>query len=337
MKKQNLGQYNTKNSVWLRPHIIEFIMDAGASTIVDPYAGNGDIFTALHLHDCHAHYVGYDIDPELNWPKNDGLKDIPEHDNAIVVTNPPYLAKNSANRNDLESYKYFKDNDYEDLYQLAIHRVLARYKKAVFIIPETYYQNGIFTSYLQSHTIIEENPFIDTDCPVCVACFHTTNDFRAIAGNNYDIYKNDEFLFNRNTLEDILWDFNFSRQGSYAWSTPRRDMTFNDSDGNLGLRGVDGVAKYDRIRFCHPKDLKYDVQKIKESSRAITIINVAGVEVNDVFIARLNFSLRALRHLTYDVVLSPFKNNNKLGQRRRRLDFKWARKIIEKTMEGLDK
>ena len=100
---------------------------------------------------------------------------------------------------------------------------------------------------------------------------------------------------------------------------------------------MDGVDKYDRIRFCRPEDLKYDVQKIKESSRAITIINVEGVDVNNVFIARLNFSLRALRHLTHDVVLSPFKNNNKLGQRRRRLDFKWARKIIEKTMEGLDK
>ena len=322
-KKQNLGQYNTKSSVWLRPHIIEFIMDAGATTIVDPYAGNGDIFTALHLHDCHAHYVGYDIDPELNWPINDGLKDIPEHDNAIVVTNPPYLAKNSANRNNFPGYSYFNDNDYEDLYQLAIHRVLARYKKAVFIIPETYYLNGIFTSYLHSHTIIEENPFEDTDCPVCVAAFSATNDFRAIAGNNYKIYKNDDYLFNRFELEDILWDFNSSRCA---------DLTFNDPSGNLGLRGVDGVDKHDRIRFCHPKDLKYDINNIKESSRAITIINVGGVEVTDVFIARLNFLLRSLRHLTHDVVLSPFKNNNKLGQRRRRLDFKWARKIIEKTI-----
>ena len=327
MKKQNLGQFNTKNDVWLRPHIREFIGDSGCKNVMDPYAGAGDLLFAVDDMSWDNVY-GFDIDPSFGWPVWDSLKDVYEYDDTIVITNPPYLAKNSAKRNNFSGYEYFKDNDYEDLYQIAIHRVLARYERAVFIIPETYFQSGIFTGYLHSHTVIEENPFTDTDCPVCVACFHTTNDFMAIAGNNYKIYKNDEYLFNRFELEDILWDFN---------SDVRADITFNDPSGNLGLRGVDGVGKYDRIRFCRPEELKYDVQKVKESSRSITIINVSGVEINDAFIARLNFKLRALRHLTYDVVLSPFKNNNKLGQRRRRLDFKWARKIIEKTMEGLDK
>ena len=332
-KKQNLGQFNTKKDVWLRPHILEFIMDSGCDTIVDPFAGKGDL---LYLFPQHKR-IGYDIDPNLSWELNDGLVDVPGHGNAIVVTNPPYLAKNSAKRNNFSSYKYFKDNDYEDLYQIAIHRVLARYQKAVFIIPETYFQNGIFTSYLQSHTVIEENPFTDTDCPICVACFHTTNDFMAIAGNNYDVYKNDEFLFNKNTLEDILWDFNFNRHGYCAWSVPSYNITFNDPNGNLGLRGVDGVYENDRIRFCRPEDLDYDLNNIKESSRAITLIDVEGLNISDKFIEKANVLLQTLRHRTHDVVLSPFKNNNRLGQRRRRLDFKWARKILEKAMEGLDK
>jgi len=189
MKKQNLGQFNTKNDVWLRPHIKEFIADSGCKNIMDPYAGAGDLLFAVNDLPWENVY-GYDIDPIFEWPINDGLRDVPEHEDTIVVTNPPYLAKNSAKRNNFPAYEYFNDNDYEDLYQLAIHRVLARYKKSVFIIPETYFQNGIFTSYLHSHTIIEENPFTDTDCPVCVACFYTTNDFMAIAGNNYKIYKN---------------------------------------------------------------------------------------------------------------------------------------------------
>jgi len=325
-KKQNLGQFNTKHNVWLRPHIIEFIRNSGCDTVVDPFAGQGDLLRAVN--DYFTWYVGYDIDPTLSWEINDSLWDIPEHDKAMVVTNPPYLAKNTATRNKLSGYSYFKDNDYEDLYQIAIHRVLARYNKAVFIIPETYFHNGIFTSYLHSHTIIEENPFEDTDCPVCVAAFHVTNDFMAIAGNNYRIYKNDNYLFNRFELEDILFDFNSCRCV---------DLTFNDVNGNLGLRGVDGVDPGDRIRFCRPGDLDYNLDNIKESSRAITIINVPGIEVCDKFIFRTNFLLGELRKRTHDVVLSPFKNNNKLGQRRRRLDFKWARKIIEKTVEALDK
>jgi len=335
-KKQNLGQFNTKNDVWLRPHIKEFIADSGHKSIMDPFAGAGDLLFAVNDLSWENVY-GYDIDPELGWPVNDGLEGVPHHEDTMVVTNPPYLAKNSAKRNNFSGYEYFKDNDYEDLYQLAIHRVLAVYDKAVFIIPETYFQNGIFTSYLQSHTIIEENPFTDTDCPICVACFHTTNDFMAIAGNNYDVYKNDEFLFNKNTLEDILWDFNFNRHGNYAWSVPPYNITFNDPYGNLGLRGVDGIDKNDRIRFCRPEDLDYDLNNIKESSRAITLIDVEGLKISDNFIEKANILLQTLRHRTHDVVLSPFKNNNKLGHRRRRLDFKWARKILEKAMEGLDK
>jgi len=327
MKKQNLGQFNTKNKVWLRPHIRDFIANSGCKYVMDPYAGAGDLLCAVNSMGWSDTY-GYDIDPDLGWPVNDGLKDVPEHENTIVVTNPPYLAKNSAARNDLESYQYFKNNDYEDLYQLAIHRVLARYSKAVFIIPETFYQNQLFTSYLHSYTIIEENPFEDTDCPVCVAAFHATNDFRAIAGNNYKIYKNDSYLFNRFELEDTLFKFNSGRHA---------DITFNDPGGMLGLRAVDGVHINDRIRFAKPKALRYDLRKVSETSRSVTLIDVPGYKIDKRFIKIANLWVENLREDTKDVVLSPFKNNNKLGKRRRRLDYKWARKIIEKTMETLDK
>ena len=238
MKKQNLGQFNTENNVWLRPHIREFIGDSGCRYVLDPYAGQGDLLHAAKEFKF-ADYFGLDIDPDLcsskGWTWNDGLEHMPYHEDTIVITNPPYLAKNSAARNDLESYKYFEgDNEiYEDLYQIALQKVLSIYIKAVFIIPETYFQTDFFKRHLISYTVIEENPFTDTDCPVCVACFHTTNDFMAIASNNYDVYKNDEFLFNRNTLDDILWDFSFIREGCYAWSTPRCDITFNDPTGNL--------------------------------------------------------------------------------------------------------
>ena len=328
-QKQNLGQFNTKSGVWLRPHVAQFIKGSGCRTVVDPYAGGGDLLSAVN--DYFTWYIGYDIDPELAWEWNDGLSAIPYHDGAMVVTNPPYLAKNSATRNCLDSYDYFKmdDNDqYEDLYQIALEKVLSQYKKAVFIIPETYFQTDFFKNHLDSYTIIEENPFEDTDCPVCVATFDVSNDFYRIAGNNYKIYKNDSYLFDRFGLIDILYKFNSTRLNA--------PITFNDPNGNLGLRGVDGVLPYDSIHFCQPYDLQYK-RDIKESSRSITIINVEGVEVDSTFLDAVNFYLRKLRRDTHDVVLSPFKGNNKLGQRRRRLDYKWARKIIEKSMETLDK
>lgn len=332
-KKQNLGQFNTKSSTWLRPHIAKFIRDtykSGCFDVVDPFVGRGDLFSPLwQIFD---HYIGYDIDPDLctdmGWTWNDSLDNIPVHPNAMVITNPPYLAKNSAARNGLDNYDYFKDPDNiacEDLYQIALRKVLEKYKKAVFIIPETYFQTDMFKNYLHSYTIIEDNPFIDTDCPVCVVCFNVHNGW---AGNNYSIYKNDAYLFTKHELEDVLWQFNSSR---YA------NLTFNEPNGRLGLRAIDGVDPRDRIQFVKPSELNYNIENIKESSRSITIIDVIGIEVDDKFIDRCNYFLGLLRLVTHDVVLSPFKNNNKLGQRRRRLDYYWARKIIEKTMETLDK
>ena len=327
-KKQNLGQFNTKNDVWLRPHIAQYIRDVGASTIVDPFAGAGDLLYAVNDMPWRE-VIGYDIDPSLEWPINDGLLDIPYHKDAIVITNPPYLAKNSANRNDLGSYKYFEENVYEDLYQIAIYRVLAKYEYAVFIIPETFFQSKFFHEFIDLYTVIEENPFTDTDCPVCVVCFHKDpNDFMRFSSNNYRIYKNDRYLFSRWELDDELKWF---ETRNYA------HLDFNNPNGKLGLRGVDGVDPLDRICFAEPKDLNYDIDNIKESSRAITIIDIDGAEIDERFLRHANILLNILRLKTRDIIFSPFKNNNKLGQRRRRLDYYWARKIIEKTMEALDK
>lgn len=333
-QKQNLGQFNTRNNVWLKPHIADYIKDAEASVVVDPFAGRGDLLHAVNYMPWQK-VIGYDIDPDLctdmGWTWNDSLDEIPFHNDAIVITNPPYLAKNSAARNCLDNYDYFSgDNDrFEDLYQIAVQRVLEKYKKAIFIIPETYFQTELFKGYLHSYTIIEANPFTDTDCPICVVCFEIKSDLLSIYYNNYKMYKNDDYLFDRFELTDILYNFN-----STKLNTP---MTFNDQGGMLGLRAVDGVGPSDRIRFAKPKHLGYDLRKVDESSRSITLIDVPGYKINKEFIHNLNFWLEKFRKDTEDVLLSPFKNNNKLGVRRRRLDYHWARKIIEKAIEALDK
>lgn len=333
-KKSNLGQFYTRNDVWLRPHIEEFIRDVGASVVVDPFAGHGDLLHAVKgIGEWEV--AGYDIDPDLctdmGWTWNDSLDEIPFHDDAIVVTNPPYLAKNSAARNCLGSYNHFSgDNcNFEDLYQIAVQRVLEKYTDSVFIIPETYFQTDLFKAYLHSYTVIEDNPFTDTDCPVCVVCFHKETNFLRLSNNNYKVYKNDAYLFSGFELTDILYQFNSTKANM--------PITFNDSTGMLGLRAVDGVGHQDKIRFAKPNNLGYDLRKVDESSRSVTLIDVPGYTINKEFIDRANYFLGLLRLVSHDVVLSPFKNNNKLGDRRRRLDYHWARKIIEKTVESLDK
>ncbi len=322
MKKQNLGQFNTKNDVWFRPHIEEFIRNCGCKKVIDPFAGVGDLFSAINHLDFDE-FIGFDIDSVLEWPINNSLVSIPYYKDTLVLTNPPYLGKNSAKRHNFDSYGYFKDNYYVDLYQIALEKVLINYNKAVFVIPETYLLSDIYKEYLKHITVLEDNPFLDTDCPVCVACFDKTDKSFLLHDVDYSIYKNDEYIFDNDVLDTIL----------YNLGNKECDITFNDPDGNIGLRAIDGINPNDRIRFCLPDELNFDLENIKESSRSITVIDTTSYDMLDYEVIReANKILNKLRKETKDVIFAPFKNNNRLGVRRRRLDFTIARKILNRAL-----
>lgn len=324
MKKIDLGQFNTKRNVWLKPQVEAFIRMSECACGLDPFAGEGDLVKVML--DLGLKKVrGLDIDRELDWIHNDSLINIPYYEDTIIVTNPPYYARVSASRKDSSCMGYFKKNNFSDLYQIAIGKVLEKYDEAVFIIPETYFLTGqmFFKEDLCSITILEDNPFYDTDCPVCVACFQRGN---PLEYPEYDIYKNEEFLFNNTTLEGILDWYN---------SKNKLKIKFNDPNGNIGLRGVDGVDPENRIKFCLPEELNYNFDNIKVSSRAITVLNVEGDFDIIKLIEQANEHLEALREFTSDVIFAPFKGNNKTGIRRRRLDFKWAKKILNKALTNV--
>ena len=136
--KKKLGQYFTKSSIWLKPHIIDFIKNSKCKIAYDPYAGNGDLLKVSSLYGIKK-TKGLDIDPGLKWEINDSLMNIPHLDNAIIITNPPYLTKYSASRKHLNNElmnKYFVNHT--DLYQLAIDKMLDAQEFAVAIVPETY-------------------------------------------------------------------------------------------------------------------------------------------------------------------------------------------------------
>ncbi len=59
---------------------------------------------------------------------------------------------------------------------------------------------------------------------------------------------------------------------------------------------------------------------------------------NDIkfIISQANTILKELRDKTEDLTLSPFKGNQRNGKRRRRLDFRTARAIIEQAIDKID-
>lgn len=318
-KKIVLGQFFTKENLWLKAHILEFIKSTKCRVAYDPFAGAG------HLLDVAKHIgfetvVGLDIDENLSWQKNDSLISIPHiNKETIIITNPPYLSNYSASRKKMMKQVeiYFNSTKYDDLYLLALDNMLKAQDYIVAIIPETFINSNFKKkNYLHSITILEDNPFNDTDTPVIVACFDGV--FKDLS--KVKIYKNETLVNDLKTIENMRL-------------IPKNNlqMQFNVLDGWLAVRCVDTTNPNHMLKFDFKENMNYDWDSgIKISSRLLTLIDLTvPLEKRSIFINECNYILEKFRVDTDDIVLSPFKGNMKNGQRRRRLDFKTCRAIIE--------
>lgn len=320
--KTKMGQFFTKKHSWLHKHIVDFIINSDKPILYDPFAGNGDLFDALSF--LNKEIVGLDIDPTLGWQINDSLKEIPKIKDAIIITNPPYVAKNSATRKQLGLDKYFENSIYEDTYLIALEKMLEASDYVVAIVPESFiHSNFKQFNKLVSITIIEDNPFLDTENPVCVVCF----DNKEKEYSQIKIYKNNKYI---NNLKKIF-SFNLEFKKTQI-------IKFNSLNTWLALKCIDGTIPGSEIRFDLKENFDYDWQKnLKYSSRHFTLIELKNIdftiEMKHKFIQECNNLVNLIRKQSDDILLSPFKGNNKEGKRRRRITFALARAIIERVYE----
>ena len=321
-KKRTLGQFFTKGDCWLRPQVRQFLESSKASVAYDPFAGDGSLLNVVKSQiDTIRDTKGLDIDETLGWDANDSLLNIPPVGNAVIVTNPPYISNYSARRKHLNASleKYFRQTEYDDVYLLALDRMLAAQEFVVAIVPETFINSPYRQkARLSSITILEENPFADTDTPVAVVCF----DGRQKMLGEIRVYKDSAYIC---TLKDV--------EDARLKPTNSVSMRFNALDGWLAVRCVDTTNPGDTLRFAFKDEIEYDWERgIKSSSRLLTLIDISVPdEKRRPLIAECNQLLNDLRRRSHDIVLSPFKGNMKNGVRRRRLDFQTCRAIVEQA------
>ncbi len=322
-RKRGLGQYFTREKLWLKENVREFIIQSGCKIAYDPFAGSGDLL-AVAKEIGFQKTVGLDIDESMGWAINNSLVNIPHVDGGIIITNPPYLSNYSAKRRRiLESSKeYFDNSKYNDLYLIALEKMLKAQDYVVAILPETFINSPFPKERLSSINILEENPFTETETPVCVACF----DGRSKPLYEVKVFKNGDFTTTLGQLEE---------KRLY----PMHDVKvkFNTLDGWIGLRAVDTTNPERTIEFMKKESLDYDLSGIKQSSRLITIIDMdVPSSMKDNFIEESNAILKRFRKETDDILLSPFKGNMKNGVRRRRLDFDTCRAILEMAYKSIN-
>ena len=312
--KVSRGEFFTTDNSWLNKPVRKFLSEAFAATPIalDPIAGDGHLLR-LVADEFGVQIAGFDI-ASKHWPKNDSLKQIANPQRAVIITNPPYLANHSAKRKGVDSLvaKYFASG-FDNLYKLALDRCLAVADYVIAIVPETFLLSTFDKSRLQLVSVIESDLFSDTDAPAVVACFGP-------AAKHCQVYTNNKKI---TRLEELLALRKFADASKTA-------IQFNVASGRIGLRAVDGSDGATPIAFMAAKDFEYAAGKVSHSSRLMTYLEMPTL--NDAQLAKVirnaNAQLSAIRNASQDLVLAPFKGNDKNGKRRRRLDYALAREIL---------
>lgn len=310
--KRELGQYFTTYNPFQNSGFLNWAYkcDLSKTTILEPFAGSNNLINMLQDMGLCTDFKSFDIEPKNKFVKRrDTLKNFPKGFK-VCITNPPYLAQNSAKRRNLE----FPNIIYDDLYKYSLEKCLENCDYVGAIIPASFFNANIFRERLSHYILLNSKMFKDTEHPVCLALFKK--------------YSEDVYLYNDNKYLGKLSDL----KKKLPKSNINMDIRFNVPNGNLGLIAIDNTIE-PSIKFVNGEEISPD--RIRVSSRSITRIMIPTKYKINSIIEKLNYNLNIFRKETYDLFLTPFKGLRKDNYYRRRLDYKLAKKLIEETLYGL--
>lgn len=312
-KVKELGQYYTDFNPFNNPPFKIWFKNAlkkSKGKVLEPFAGSNNLIRMLEeTYD--FTYESFDIEPGAkDVKKRDTLKNYPKGF-SLAITNPPYLARVSASRRGF----YYPASWMNDMYKESLLRMLDNNEYVAAIIPASFIRANIFKERLHSYILLNKKMFETTDVPVCLVLFSPETEIRKT--NFYKLNKNQG-----KTVQQIeSWIKN-------RYKEPVSSIKFNTNKGNLGLRAVDS-SKGKTMRFVMPSEILGI--KMKKSSRHISKIKISK-RVTKTLVEELNKELEIYRNETSDLFLNPFMGMRKDGDYRRRLDFKTAKKIINKVI-----
>jgi hypothetical protein len=331
-QKRALGQYFTERDAFGSPAFAAWYARATqglpkSAAILEPFMGAGHIPRALASRGIVRPWHGVDLDPPplearvmpgLVIHKGNSLRQIPRGF-ALAITNPPYLARNWAARRKMA----FPKTIYDDLYKLALEKMLQKVSFVAAIVPASFIVSGQFRHRLTAVVALREDMFLDTQCPVCLALFEPPVT-HALSSDDFAVWDGSTYLGHHGQFQTHL-----------VSASARLPWRFNDPQGEVALFGIDNVIG-PTIRFALGNEVA--ATDIKHSSRIISRIGLptplTGARV-PALIAAANTRLWAWRQETHDVVLSPFRGLRRDGHWRRRLDFATARRLLDLAAEDL--
>jgi hypothetical protein len=330
--KIELGQFYTRNnpfqferfSTWLRN-----IPNLPNAKFIEPFGGSNSIVQMIletfpeiqtsqwSSFDIHPEAQQENLVPEIRLVKRDTIKNFPAGF-SVCITNPPYLAKNSATRKGLST----DFGNFQDLFEVSLSKMLENTPYVAAIIPESFITRKIFQDRLEFVISLNFQMFDDTEFPVCLAVFspQTTPKFEIWRGS---------------TLVAEVPELD-SKISNVLMPVVAPVFRFNDPAGPIGLNAIDGT-KEASIRFRDGREIASE--NIKVSSRSLTRISSKFLNENPdalpAVIEEANRLLTLYREITNDVYLTSFKGLRSDGMYRRRLDWRIAGQVLGTAIVNL--
>lgn len=331
--KGSLKQFFTHNYEVIQPFLDAYPIES--QIVVDPFAGAGHLLRLFNRATC-----AVDIDPDVKPDLvRDSFKDIPRFENALVITNPPYCYRHILQKQNRPLYERVVAAGYTDLYEYAIRRVLDQMGPVpIFtLLPENFIASrttrlrGELCKHIKAVQIHTTTTCNHTAQPTIMV--HITPETVSSTDLWLDVeFKKQIVIGAKGFRPDFAPNGNhvdFGRKPGQSKECLDTSILLQATDGGVNNR-IKLLRVYERLptkRYPSKSTDRSYVQVVPHSPMTEGQVSL--------LITGFNMWVEKWRESTHGLGMTSFHNNTSCGFRRKRLDFKLARQVINGIIERI--
>lgn len=289
MKKQ-LGQFFTTNSDYILQGFEKFVEN---KKITDPFAGNQDLFIWAKKNNCKK-IIGFDCDKNYVDNKkvyyNDSINAPKKY--KFILTNPPYLHKNKADKKTKDKFFSGARSFFEDLYQVSIFSILDS-EQGILIVPLNFFcaenskriRNLFFEKFeIVKLNIFSQQVFEDTTYNVIAFYYKKKKNFSDKNKISAIIFPEKEkinFIIEKKFGWQIGGDFlnkiRIAKNSLKVFRLTKDFLKFGNYEARMALQNIKETKN-----FCIHKNTKNVLEKNILFLRAIDSKNGKKIQIEDI-------------------------------------------------------
>ena len=351
INKKNKGQFYTTNA--------SYILDGFSlppndiRCILEPFAGQGDLIEWVKQTGCSAPIEAYDIEPNqdnqnLNIIKKDTLKEPPNYNNAWIITNPPYLARNKS-----ENKEIYDLYDTNDLYKCFILSVISQTQSpdqgcrgGIFIIPAGFFfsprsidvkcRHAFMTRFkITKVKYFEESVFNDTTTTIVAFSFErsdqdlTEQDVEWVMMPS-NVHKTFHMAYSNDwIIGGDIYNLPVPNNISVRRYVVGQKLRDNEQQTFMTLNALDSGTQNGRICLTYKKNEIYQAKECSRTYATFCITGLGRVLSEDEQIklcSKFNEFIEQKRLETWSLFLPQFRESKEYA--RKRIPFELAYRIL---------